>query len=181
MPKRKRSDMAHEYFWKNNEANFGPPIKTEVNGGTHITLEIILKKGKHYIGLRRPDGIEGHVMTPKEKASKNGMLYFCHDLIRYGESVDRCVKRIVKTQSGVNVKRFETVFLEAFIKDKKWSLKNKQWALIPHIIAEVDNLPKTGNYRNKITEVVVFNKNTMPEDFAWWPKKDLKEFLEKYD
>ncbi|GEM_PF-1180776 len=173
--------MTFEYQWKYNEANFGPPIKTEVNCGTHITFEIILKKGKEYIALRRPDGIEGHVMTPKEKKSKSGKLYFCHDLIRYGESVEKCVKRVVKSQCGANVKKFETVFLETILKDEKWGLKNKQWAIVPHIIAEVDKIPKVGNYFNPVTQVVVFNKNTIPNDFAWWSKNDLEKFLDKYD
>ena len=41
--------MGFEYHWENKEANFGPPIKKQVPGGSHITLEIILKKGNKYI------------------------------------------------------------------------------------------------------------------------------------
>ena len=172
--------MTFEYSWKNKEANFGPPAQKEVDGGTHITFEIILKKGEEYIALRRSKGIKGHVMTQEEKKSKRGKLYFWHDLIRYGESADQCIKRVVKTQSAVNVKQFQTVFLETILKDEKWGLKNKQWAILPHIIAEVDKIPKKGNYSNPVTEVILFTKSTIPDDFAWWSKKELKEFLEKY-
>lgn len=43
-----------KYIWKNGEANFGPPVETEVSGGTHISAENILKFNGKYVALRRP-------------------------------------------------------------------------------------------------------------------------------
>ena len=165
--------MAFEYNWKNKEANFGPPISKQVNGGTHITIEIILKKGKKYITLRRPKGIPEHELPPELKTHSKGLLYFCHDLMIYGESIEDCVKRIVKDQAGISVKNIKVLYIDSTIQKK-----DNQWAFIPHIIAEIDNIPKTNS---EITEVITFTKNSIPEEFAWWSKKELKEFLDEFD
>ena len=73
--------MVFEYQWDNSEANFGPPIKKEMDGGTHITFEIILKKDNKYIALRR-QSIPGHEPPPKIKENPQviffGLLFgFC--------------------------------------------------------------------------------------------------------
>jgi len=165
--------MAFEYNWQNNEANFGPPTPKQVGGGAHITFEIILKKGDTYIGLRRPKGTPEHELPPQATSHPEGLLYFCHNLIRYGESMDECVQRIVKAQAGVSVKdvKLLTIFSEVQEKDNQWSFN-------PTVIAEIEELPVIDDL---ITEVVEFDKDTIPDDFAWWPKEELKEFLEEYD
>jgi len=165
--------MKFEYNWKNNEANFGPPVPRQVPGGVHITLEIVLKYRGKYIALRRPNGIPEHELPPQAKDYPQGLLYFCHNLIRYGESVEECVKRIVRAQAGVSVKDFRVAYIDSSVQKK-----DDQWAFMPHVIAELDEIPQTDS---EITEVLVFNKNSIPEDFGWWDKEDLKEFLEKYD
>ncbi len=162
--------MSFQYIWKNKEANFGKPLKKQVKGGTHITCEIILKKDNKYIALRRK-GIPGH-----ESPSHNNKLFFCHNLIRYGESLEKCIKRIVKQQAGVNVKRSKVVYIDSNIQSK-----DKQWSFTPHVIAELEKIPKKGKYGNEIKEVKLFTKNNIPNDFAWWSKKDLKEFLKEFD
>jgi len=155
--------MTFNYRWKNKEANFGSPIEEEVEGGTHISFEIILKKEDTYIALRRPKGIPEHPPKPG--------LYFCHNLIRYGESMEECVKRIVKEQAGVEVQDFKLVYMDSDVKDNNW-------ALTPHIIAIVEEVPQKNS---EVEEVVVFDKNNIPEGFAWWDQTELKEFLEEYD
>ena len=145
-----------------------------------ITFEIILKKGKDYIALRRNSN-PGHEPPPKIDKYPGGVLFFCHDLIRYGETIEDCVKRIVKNNSGVNVVKFRVVDIETTVMYEFGGKAIQQWAITPHIIAEVDNIPKTGIYGNEIKEVVKFTKNKIPEDFAWWSEKSLKEFLEKFD
>ena len=167
--------MGFEYNWDNKEANFGPTIKGQVKGGTHITFEIILKLGENYLALRR-ESIPGHEPPPNFKKYPNGMLFFCHNLIRYGESVDDCVKRIVKSQAGVNVKNMKIVDIDSFVQGK-----DNQWAFTPHVIAELSKMPKKGKYGNEIKEVVTFNKNNIPDEFGWWTKEELKEFLEEFD
>jgi len=165
--------MTFNYKWKNKEANFGPPIEEQIPGGMHLTFEIILKKGKQYIALRRPNGIPEHELPPQAKDYPNGLFYFCHNLIRYGESIGDCVKRIVKSQSGADVKSFKIVYIDSSVQDK-----DNSWAIVPHVIAEVIDLPKTNA---NVTEVVLFDKDSILSDFAWWDKKELKEFLDEYD
>jgi len=160
-----------EYNWKNKEANFGAPISNQVKGGTHITFEIILKKDGKYIALRRPNGIPEHELPPNAKSE--GSLYFCHNLIRYGESMEDCVERIVKDQAGVSVKNIKVLYIDSEVQEK-----DDQWAINPTVIADIDDTPKVNN---EVTEVIEFDKNNIPEDFAWWSSKELKEFLDDYD
>ncbi|MBI2578148.1 MAG: hypothetical protein HYW26_00395 [Candidatus Aenigmarchaeota archaeon] len=162
-----------EYRWKNNEANFGLPLPRQVKGGTHVTFEILLKRKNKYIALRRPKGIPEHELPPHAADHPEGLLYFCHNLIRYGESVEKCIKRIVKAQAGVNVRKWRVVAIDSVLQEK-----DGQWAIIPHVIAEVDRIPEKSG---KITEIVFFSKNKIPGSFAWWTRKELEEFLRKYE
>lgn len=166
----------YKYHWKNNEANFGPPLEEQVSGGTHITFEIILKKDNQYIALRRPKGIPEHELPSQVGKHPQGLLYFCHNLIRYGESIEQCVKRVVKEQAGVEIKSVRVIEIESVVQEK-----DHQWAFTPYIIVELANKPKTGIYGNEITEVVEFTKENIPEDFAWWTREELKRVLEKFD
>lgn len=165
--------MSFKYNWKNKEANFGPPLKEQVSGGTHVTFEIILKKEGKYIALRRPNGIPEHELPPQTKKYPKGLLYFCHNLIRYGEFMGNCVKRIVKEQTGINVKSYRVIDIES-----SYQKKDNQWSINPCIIAEVEKIPQANS---EVTEVILFDKNNIPQDFAWWTQKELKEFLEKFD
>ena len=167
--------MNYRYIWKNKEANFGKPLAYQVKGGTHITFEIILKWNGKYIALRR-QSIPEHEAPSHTKKYPNELLYFCHNLIQYGESVEQCVKRIVKSQAGVGVKSYKVIDIESSVQKK-----DDQWAIIPCVIAELAKKPKTGNFGNQITEVVEFTKRTVPNDFAWWTKKDIEHFLKKFD
>ena len=160
--------MPHTYVWKSNEANFGPPVNQQVAGGLHITFEIILKFKNKFVALRRPNAIPGH----HERPNKNGdFLYFCNDLIRYGESVEACVKRIVKEQAGVDVMSYKVFDIDSVVQEK-----DKQWAFTPHVLAELASLPKRGVYGN---EVVQFTKRDVPDDFGWWKAEELKDFFEE--
>ena len=161
--------MNFEYNWRNKEANFASPIPKQVNGGTHITFEILLKKDGKYIALRRPNAIPEHELPPKTKDYPNGLLYFCHNLIRYGESVEECVNRIVKAQTGVAVKGYRIIDISSEVQEK-----DNQWSFMPLIIAELESLP---NVSKLVTEVIVFDESNIPEDFGWWTKEELAEFL----
>ena len=164
--------MIHYYYTK-RETNFGKPIRTQVKGGTHITIEIILKKRNKYIGLRRPKGIPHHAIWRK---FPKGALYFCHGLPQWGESIQQAVKRIVKQQAGVKAKSIKVVDIETGIRE------NKHYAIVPIVIAQIDRLPKPGKYAgNEITEIVTFTKKTIPSDFDWWKKNELQQALQEYD
>ena len=161
--------MSFEYNWKNKEANFGKPIPKQMSGGTHITFEVLLKKDNHYIALRRPNGIPGHELPPQAKNYPNGLLYFCHNLIRLGESTKECIGRIVKSQAGVGVKNYTIIDISSEVQEK-----DAQWSFMPLVIAELASIPKTSE---EITEVVLFSENTIPNDFGWWTKEELTDFL----
>lgn len=165
--------MSFQYKWKNNEANFGPPLEEQVPGGTHLTLEIILKKDGQYIALRRPRGIPEHESPENNKDNHQGLLYFCHNLMRYGESAEDCVKRIIQSQAGVEVLNSKVVYIDSLVQEK-----DNSWAVTPHFIAEVDKIPEVNS---EISEVVLFEKDNIPNDFAWWSKAELKEFLDEFD
>ena len=165
--------MNFEYNWKNKEANFGPPEPKQISGGTHITFEIILKKEDKFIALRRPNAIPEHELPPQAESYPRGLLYFCHGLIRYGESVGEFVKRIVKEQTEVTVKSYKIIDISSELQEK-----DNQWAFMPYVIVELETMPKTNKL---VTEVVSFDKNTIPEDFGWWTKQELKEFFEEYE
>jgi hypothetical protein len=32
-----------------------------------------------------------------------------------------------------------------------------------------------------VIEVVTFDKNTVPDDFGWWSKEQIEEFLNQHD
>ncbi len=168
--------MSFKYYWKNQEANFGPTIKTEVRNGTHISFESILKYKRKYVALRRPQANPGHEIPQKALKSGNPHLYFVHNLPRWGQSLDTYVKQVVKDFAGVGVKKYKVIHLKmAVYKD------TNQWAITPYILVEIDTLPKPGIYGNEITEVVTFTKKNVPNDFGWWSKKELEDFLNEFD
>lgn len=167
--------MSYQYLWKHNEANFGRPLRRQVRGGTHITFELILKWGGKYIALRRPQGIPGHELPPQASRYPRGLLYFCHNLVRYGESVEQCIKRTVRTQIGVGVAAFRIVDIYSEVQ-----AKDGQWAFMPHAIVELERKPRPGTYGNAVTEVVEFTRRSIPSDFGWWSKGELQLFLKKF-
>ena len=162
--------MDFQYNWKNKEANFGPPVPEQIAGGTHITLEIILKKDDKCIALRRPKGIPEHQLPSHAEKYPLGLLYFCHNLIRYGESIEECVKRIVKEQADVAVKNYRVIDIDSMIQ-----AKDNQWSFMSYIVAEVESIPAI---HELVAEVILFDQESIPNDFAWWSKDELQEFLE---
>lgn len=155
-------------IYHKKEANFGRVVKKEVRGGTHITLEIIVKIGKKYLAFRRVHGIEGHPQSQEEKSGRN--IYFCHDLIRRGETIFEATSRIVKKQAGIRIIDCKVVFIDSII-------KNNQWAIIPYIMARTKEMPKSNNGM----EVILFDKKSVPTGFAWWTEEEVKEFIKKND
>jgi len=168
--------MAFKYYWEKNEANFGPPIKTEVSYGTHISCENILKFNGNYIALRRPKANPGHEIPKKALKNGNPHLYFVHNLPRWGQSTDFYIKQVIHDFAGVEVKNYKTLHVKMTIYED-----TKQWAITPYFLIELDKLPVPGIYGNQITEVVSFTKANVPNDFGWWDKEELEEFLEKFD
>lgn len=164
--------MSFEYNWKNKEANFGPPIPNQVSGGTHITFEIILKKDNQFVALRRPNAIPEHELPPQAKDYPNGLLYFCHNLIRHGEPVDEYIKRTIREQAGVGIESYKIVDIISEVQEK-----DDQWSFMPYVVVELEDIPQTSQ---EVTEVVLFDKDSIPDDFGWWTKDEIKEFFKEY-
>ena len=53
----------------------------------------------------------------------------------------------------------------------------QQWAWTLYTLVELESLPKPGVYGNEITEVVIFDIDTIPDEFGWWEKDELEECL----
>lgn len=167
--------MGFKYIWKQKEANFGPPVETEVSGGTHISCENILKFKDKFVALRRPEAIPEHEIPQKALDSGKPHLYFVHGLPRWGEELEMYIKRVVKDQTGVNVKSYKVLDLQMEVyKD------TNQWAWTPLLLVKLNSLPKAGRYGNEITEVVQFTRKDVPQDFGWWEKEELEEFIDKH-
>ncbi|MBI1973583.1 hypothetical protein HYS54_02105 [Candidatus Micrarchaeota archaeon] len=162
-------DKVRGYSYSEGEANFGPALAKAVKGGAHISYEILLKHSGRYIALRRLNGIPGHQPIQPTKRFPKGFLFFCHDPPRYGETVEESLKRIVKAQAGVNVVNWRNFYIETLNYEDQG-----QWAIIPHFIADIDAMPKPNK---EITEVVAFEKETVPGGFAWWKRKELAKLL----
>ena len=166
--------MSFEYNWSHKEANFGPPVPKEVSGGTHISIENILMLNGKFVALRRPEANPEHEAPEKAQKAGKALLYFVHNLPRWGENLDRYINRVTMDYAGVKVKGYKVVGLEMeMYKD------TKQWAWTPYTLVELESLPTPGMYGNEVTEVVTFDINTIPDEFGWWEKAELEEFLRR--
>lgn len=169
--------MASGFHWRNKEANFGQPEEKEIDGGTHFTIEIILKHKGKFIMVRRPKGYAGHQLPPKAEKNPRGCFYFCHDLPRWGESLAQAVKRIVRSQIDVGIKNFRVAHLTMEKYPDKLHGGNRQWAMTLFVEAGLSELPKLND---KVTETVRFNVNNIPDEMGWWEEEELKEFVKRF-
>ena len=161
--------MPFQHTWNNNEANFGPPVINEENGGAHVSFEILPTYRGEYLLGRRPRGVQGHVLPPSATSKPAGLLYLCYDLIRWGESTGQCISRIVEEQLKVNVVSHRAVNFFSFIHEA-----SNNWALTPCFVAEVAKIPAL---TEEVSEIKLFQKNNIPDDIAWWKPEDLEELM----
>ena len=91
------------YRATSKEANFGKPIATQVDGGAHITFEMIPHSKGRFYATRWPRGLPGHDDPPNS-------LRFPHGLIRFGESLEECASRLVGEQLGMKVKDIDIAY-----------------------------------------------------------------------
>jgi hypothetical protein len=164
--------MAFSYEWVRKEANFGPPIKTEVASGTHFTIESVPVFEGKYVALRRPQGVPRHEVPQKAVAAGIPLLYFIHDLPIWGESLTQYVDRIVFEQAGVGAKRIRVIDLTMNLYQD-----TRQWALTPYLMVELDRLPVPGTYGNAVTEVVTFTQDSIPDEFGWYDANELRGLI----
>ena len=76
----------------------------------------------------------------------------------------------------VSVNNIKLVYIDSELQEK-----DNSWAFTPNVIVEVEEIPKKGFYGNEITEVITFTKDNVPDDFGWWSKRELEEFLNEFD
>lgn len=161
-----------KYHWLHKEANFGPPIEDEVKGGTHISIENFLMFDGKFVALRRPEANPQHEIPAKAQKAGKALLYFVHNLPIWGETLDEYIHRLVMESAGVKVKDYKVVDLNMELYED-----TQQWAWTPYTLVELESLPKPGVYGNEITEVVTFDIDTIPDEFGWWEKDELRECL----
>lgn len=151
---------ASNYKALHNEANFGKPIVTQVSGGSHLTFEMItVSKGKFYM-TRWPKGLPRH-------DDPLNTLRFPHGLIRFGESLEQCARRLVKDQLGMKVKSADIAYWDAHVDDKN------HWHIEPGCIVHVTGkpvLPKGAS------EIVAFDLSNIPK-MTFWSKADFLEVV----
>ena len=152
---------ASEYRAKNNEANFGKPIITQVVGGTHITFELVTKKGDRFYMTRWPNGLPGHDDPPNA-------LRFPHGLIQFGETMEKCASRLVSEQLGMRVKHVEIAYLESYVDD------SDHWHIEPGCIVELSGEPKVPKLAS---DIISFRIDDLP-DMTFWTRSDFLELIE---
>jgi hypothetical protein len=138
------------YYYTNREANFGKPLRTEVSGGSHLTIDVILLHQRIVYALRLPEGLHGD--------RKNG-LYFPHGLIRFGESLLECVDRLCQEFVGISALAVQTYSLASWVDD------NDHWHLCLNAITTIGRPPTPGG---QVSEVVPVTLDRLPDEFPWW-------------
>ena len=151
------------YKATDNEANFGRPITSQVIKGTHITFELVTKKGKKFYMTRWPRGLPRHDDPPD-------VLRFPHWLIRFGESLTECAARLVKDQLGMRVKRVKIAYLDSYLD------KMNHWHIEPGCIVEVEGKPKIPKHAS---EIVSFDVHHIPE-MSFWSKQDFMKLMREH-
>jgi hypothetical protein len=149
--------------YRHREANWGPPADREIRDGSHLVLEIALAHRDRLVGLLLRRGIHG---------ADPDVLYFPHDLIRVGETVEGCVRRIVRAAARVGVRRVTHLALEA------WLDEEGHWHVCHNVIAHVDRLPRPGG---NVRKVFAFRGDEPPAiPFGWWKPKDLRALWKEH-
>ncbi len=152
-----------KYKARHGEANFGKPIVSQVVGGSHITFELITKKGKKFYMTRWPKGLPGHEDPPNT-------LRFPHGLIRFGETLEECAERLVKEQLGSSVKNVKIAYWDSYVDDFN------HWHIEPGAIVELKGTLKVPK---QASEIVSFDLAHVPE-MTFWPKSDFLELAKEH-
>ncbi|SRR6266478_1263917 len=148
------------YRATHNEANFGKPIVSQVSGGSHITFEMITVRDGIFYMTRWPKGLPRHDDPPNT-------LRFPHGLIRFGETLLQCAKRLVKDQLGMGVKSAKIAYWDSNVDDAD------HWHIEPGCIVRVDGKPRLPK---GASEIVTFDVSNIPE-MTFWPREDFLELV----
>lgn len=144
------------YRATDNEANFGKPIVAQVSGGAHITFEMIAIRDGTFYMTRWPKGLPRHDDPPNT-------LRFPHGLIRFGESLTQCAKRLVRDQLGMRVNSVEIAYWDSYVDDLD------HWHIEPGCIVQVDGKP---HVPTDASEIVAFDVSHIPK-MTFWSRNDF--------
>ncbi|MCH7663924.1 MAG: NUDIX hydrolase [Chloroflexi bacterium] len=154
---------ASTYKAKDNEANFGEPIEDQIKGGTHITLELVTKKGDRFCMTKWPQGLPRHEDPPNA-------LRFPHGLMIFGETPEESAARLVKDQLGMAVDNCKIAYMESYLDDMK------HWHIELGFIVDVSGNPKIPR---DAEEIVEFTAEKIPK-MTFWSRADFLEFLDEH-
>lgn len=146
------------YIASKDEANFGPTISEQVEGGSHITFELIATDGHNFYMTRWPNGLPGH-------DDPENVLRFPHGLIRRTESLEECASRLVKEQLGMSVKEVRIAYWDSYLDE------HDHWHVEPGCIVFVSGKPKIPP---QASEILSFTIDDIP-DMSFWSKEDFLE------
>ena len=152
--------MSYEYHYAHREANFGPPIESEVRGGAHLTFDVICRFQDQLVAFRRPNGLHD--------GPKNA-LYFPHGLIRFGETVDDCVQRLLDEQGG------RAVALRTDLYTMPSWVEAEHWHMCLNVVATLEDPP--AEQSDGVSEMVLVGRGHPSPDFAWWTDEQLAGLL----
>jgi ADP-ribose pyrophosphatase YjhB (NUDIX family) len=142
--------LASDFQPLEGEATFGPPILREVVGGTHIAPECITVNKGAFIMTEWPLGLPRH--------DKARTVRFPHGLIRVGETIEDCARRLVANQQGMNVDSVTVLDIDSYVDDAK------HWHIEPLLWVEVSGVPKLPKEASRI---VSFRGHQLPEGAVW--------------
>lgn len=145
------------------EANFPPPIRTEVVGGMHIAPEVVMRRDQTFLMIEWPDGLPRHDATRTVR--------FPHGLMRFGESAHECASRLVHEQCGMRVDRVQVIDLDSYVDDAD------HWHLEPLILADVSGEPDLHEKASGM--VTISSADELPADGVW-EREAFQELVSPY-
>ena len=151
---------ASNYRATDGEANFGKPITAQVVGGTHITCELVTKSGQTFYVTEWPRGLPRHDDPPNS-------VRFPHGLIRFGESLQDCAKRLVNDQLGMLAQHVKVLYIDSYVDDKN------HWHIEPGCLVEVSGTPTVPREASRITE---FDVSAVP-DLTFWERAEFLDTI----
>jgi len=164
MDNSKDYQLASDFKPLTGEANFPPPIDKEVVGGMHIAPECITRCGKQkFVMIEWPNGLPRH--------ENHRTVRFPHGLMKFGETVEECIYRLVNDQLGMTVDLIQTLYIDSYVDSMN------HWHIEPWILVDVSGNPRLPS---EASRVIYFEGSNVPEG-AFWDEQSFKAIVQKYN
>jgi hypothetical protein len=145
-----KMELASDFQPLEGEANFGPPITQEVVGGVHIAPECITIRNEQFVMVEWPNGLPRHETTRTVR--------FAHGLMRFGESMEECARRLVADQMGFEVTSISVAEIDSYLDDMN------HWHIEPLLIVKVSGEPALPSQAGRMIE---FSGRELPDGAVW--------------